>query len=76
MCLDTPAAWARLTPTPVLRLSLAEIRFLLRAVLPLPPFTVAAALALLAYQQRRKATAYRSHRKRRLRQLEALLYLP
>jgi len=31
---------------------------------------------LLAYQQRRKATAYRSHRKRRLRQLEALLYPP
>jgi hypothetical protein len=60
----------------VLRLSLAEVRFLLRSVLPLPPFDAAAALALLAYQQRRKAIAYRSHRARRLRQLEGLSQPP
>ena len=76
MPLDTPDAWTHLAQTPLLRLSLAEVRFLLRAVLPLPPFAVPAALALLHYQQQRKATAYRSHRKRRLLQLKALLQPP
>jgi hypothetical protein len=66
VCLDRPASWALLTPTPLLRLSLAEVRVLLRAVLPLPPINVAAALALVLYHQQRKAVAYRSHRKRRL----------
>ena len=55
-----------------IRLSLAEVRLLLRALLPLPLFDLEAALALLRYQQRRKATSYRSHRKRRLRRLHEL----
>ncbi len=42
---------------------------LLRALLPLPVFDPPAALAWLAYQQRRKLAAYRSHRQRRLRRL-------
>mgnify|MGYP007022271120 CR=1 FL=1 len=50
-------------------LSVAEVRVLLRAVLPLPVFDPGAALAWLSYQQRRKLTAYRSHRRRRLRRL-------
>jgi hypothetical protein len=52
-----------------LTLSLAEVRFFLRAVLPLPRLDAASALALLAYQQQRKVVAYRSHRKRVLKQL-------
>jgi len=76
VCLDRPTAWTLLTPTPLLRLSLAEVRVLLRAVLPLPPLDVPAALALVLYQQQRKASAYRSHRKRRLHQLEALAQPP
>ena len=72
VCLDPPAAWAALTPLPRLHLSLAEVRLLLRALLPPPVLDVAAALALLRYQQRRKAAAYRSHRKRTLRRLAAL----
>jgi hypothetical protein len=47
-------------------LSLSQVRCLLRAVLPQPVFDAAAALALLAYQQQRKAAAYRAHRKRTL----------
>lgn len=39
---------------------------MLRAVLPPPVLDVPRALALLAYHQRRKAAAYRAHRKRRL----------
>ena len=58
-----------MTPIPRLHLSLAEARLLLRAVLPQPVLDVAAALALLQYQQRRKAAAYHSHRKRTLRRL-------
>jgi len=38
-------------------------------VLPLPALDVPRALALLAYHQRRKAAAYRAHRKRRLASL-------
>ena len=49
--------------------SLAEICMLLRAILPQPLFDANAALALLAYQRRRKAAAYRSHRKRTLNRL-------
>ena len=61
-----------MTPLPRLPLSLAEARLLLRAILPQPVFDVAAALALLHYQQRRKAAAYRAHRKRTLRRLDEL----
>ena len=57
-----------LPPVPV-GLSVTEVRVLLRAVLPLPVFDPAAALAWLAYQQRRKFAAYRAHRRRRLRLL-------
>ena len=56
--------------TPALKgLSLAEVRLLLRTVLPLPAFDPTAALDLLAYQRQRKAAAYHSHRKRRLKRL-------
>ena len=61
-----------LPPTPQIKLSLAEVRMLLRALLPLPVFDLEAALALLRYQQRRKAASYRSHRKRRLCRLDEL----
>ena len=57
-----------LPPVPV-GLSVSEVRVLLRALLPLPVFDAPAALAWLAYQQRRKLAAYRSHRRRRLRRL-------
>jgi hypothetical protein len=59
-------------PARVVRVSLAEAQVLLRALLPLPVWDVAAALALVAYQQRHKTAAYRSHRKRRLLALQAL----
>ena len=59
-------------PARVVRVSLAEAQVLLRALLPLPVWDVAAALALVAYQQRHKTAAYRSHRKRRLHDLMAL----
>jgi hypothetical protein len=67
----TPALISRL-PARAVRLSLAEARLLLQALLPLPVLDVAAALARVAYQQRRKTAAYRSHRKRRLLALQAL----
>lgn len=54
------------------RLSLAEVRLLLRALLPLPVFDATAALDLLAYQRRRKLAAYCSHRRRTLRRLDEL----
>jgi hypothetical protein len=54
------------------KLSLAEVRLLLRALLPVPTFDREAALALVNYYQRHKATAYRSHRKRRLKRLDEL----
>ena len=50
-----------------------QVRLLLRVLLPQPVFDRAAALALIAYQQRHKRAAYHSHRRRRLRQ--ALLAL-
>ena len=61
-----------LPPTAEIKLSLAGVRMLLRALLPLPTFDLETALALLSYQQRRKAASYRSHRKRRLRRLDEL----
>ena len=65
---DLPSA----LPPVAVRMSLAEARLLLRALLPLPALDVAAVLALVAYQQRHKTAAYRSHRKRRLQALMAL----
>ena len=59
-----------LPPTAEIRLSLAEVRMLVRTLLPLPAFDVEGALALLNYQQRRKAASYCSHRNRRLRRLD------
>ena len=59
-------------PARPVRVSLAEVRVLLRALLPLPMWDMAAALAWVAYQQRHKTAAYRSHRKRRLLALQAL----
>jgi len=63
------AYWQALLPPAPVGLSVAEVRVLLRALLPLPTFDPLAALAWLAYQQRRKLAAYRSHRQRRLRRL-------
>ena len=63
---------ALLPPAPALRLSVAEVRLLLRALLPLPRFDLLAAVALLRYQRRHKLAAYWSHRKRRLQRLEVL----
>ena len=59
-------------PPRAVRVSLAEARLLLRARVPVPVLDVAAVLALVAYQQRHKTAAYRSHRKRRLLALQAL----
>ncbi len=53
----------------MLPLSLADVRFLLRVLLPQPTLDLPAALAWLAYQHQRKAAAYRSHRTRVLAQL-------
>ncbi len=61
-----------LPPTAEIKISLAEVRMLLRALLSLPVFDLEMALALLAYQQRRKAASYRSHRKRQLCRLDEL----
>lgn len=63
---------AALLPPMAVRISLAEVGGLLRALLPLPGWNVAAALAWVAYQQRRKTAAYRSHRLRKLFDLMAL----
>ena len=60
---------AQLLPPLPVGLSVTEVRVLLRALLPLPAFDAPTALAWLAYQQRRKLAAYRSHRRRRLRRL-------
>jgi len=67
-----PDLAALLPPAPALRLSVAEVRVLLRAVLPLPRLDLRAALALLRYQRRHKLAAYGSHRKRRLQRLADL----
>jgi hypothetical protein len=61
---------------PALRLSVAEVRLLLCALLPLPRRDLAAVLALLADQRRHKLAAYLSHRKRRLRLLAELALPP
>jgi len=61
-----------LPPAPALRLSVAEVRLLLRALLPLPCLDLRAAVALLRYQRRHKLAAYGSHRTHRLQRLEDL----
>jgi hypothetical protein len=58
-------------PPVAVRVSLTEAQVLLRALLPLPVLDVTAALAWVAYQQRRTTAAYGSHRKRRLLALQA-----
>ncbi len=55
-----------------LPLSVAQVRLLLQVVLPQPVLDLPAVLALIAYQQRHKYAAYRSHRKRLLAQLQGL----
>ena len=51
------------------RVSVAEVRRLVVAVLPLPEFDEGAALALLAYYQRHKEAAYCSARQHTLEKL-------
>ena len=72
MCLDPAQDLLSQLPPRAVRVSVAEARVLLRALLPLPVWDAAAALAWVAYQQRHKMAAYRSHRKRRLLALQAL----
>ena len=55
-----------------LPLSVAQVRLLLQVVLPQPVLDLPAVLDLIAYQQRHKYAAYRSHRKRLLAQLQGL----
>lgn len=63
-------AWAEQLPPTGGRVSVAAVRRLVVAVLPLPAFDEGAALALLAYYQRHKAAAYRSARQHTLHKLE------
>ena len=65
----TASQLAQLLPPAPLHLSLAQVRVLLRACLPLPALDVPHALALIHYQQRHKRAAYRAHRAQRLRLL-------
>jgi hypothetical protein len=53
-------------------LSVTQMRLLLQVALPLPVLDIPAALALIAYQQRQKQAAYRSHRKRIMKRLMTL----
>ena len=55
-----------------LPLSVAQLRLLLQVVLPQPVLDLPAVWELIAYQQRHKYAAYRSHRKRLLAQLQGL----
>jgi hypothetical protein len=48
----------------------AQVRLLLQTVLPQPVRDLPAVLDLIAYQQRHKHAAYRSHRKGLLAQLQ------
>jgi hypothetical protein len=51
--------------------SLPQVRWLLRAALPLPVLDPTLALALGAYWQRHNLAAYRSHRQRTRQRLAA-----
>jgi hypothetical protein len=70
--LPTPSEVPSLDPHPFLPLSVAQVRLLLQVMLPQPILDLPAALDLIAYQQRHKHAAYRSHRKRLLAQLQGL----
>ena len=72
ICLDglPTSSLLRALPSQPPRLpSLLQVRWLLRAALPLPVLDVALALALVAYWQRHNLAAYRSHRKGFLQRL-------
>ena len=78
VCLDAlpPSTLPQaLPPQPPRVPTLPQVRWLLRAALPLPILNPALALALVAYIQRPGAlwalAAYRSHRKRTLQRLAA-----
>jgi hypothetical protein len=58
-----------LLPPRPLGLSLPLVQGLLRALLPLPVWDAAAALAWIVYHQRHKWRAYWAHRRKRLRWL-------
>ncbi len=70
--LPTPAELASLDAHASLPLSVAQVRLLLQVALPQPMLDLPAALALIAYQQRHNYSAYCSHRKRLLAQLQGL----
>jgi hypothetical protein len=70
--LPTPGEVPSLDSHPSLPLSIAQVRLLLQVALPQPVLDLPAALALIAYQQRRNYAAYGSHRKRLLAQLQKL----
>ena len=74
VCLDDvpPSSLPQaLPPQPPRVPTLPQVRWLLRAALPLPVLDVALALALVAYWQRHNLAAYRSHRKRTFQRLIA-----
>ena len=74
VCLDDlppPILPQALSPQPPRVPTLPQVRWLLRAALPLPVLDAALALAHLAYWQRHNLAAYRSHRKRTLQRLVA-----
>ena len=61
-------AWKERAPA----LTLNQVRLLLTSVLPRAVFDAERALFLVLYYQRRNHAAYLSHRRRKLRELEAL----
>ncbi len=66
----TASQLALLLPPAPITLSLAQVALLLRACLPLPLLNPQGAVDLVAYHQRHKCAAYRSHRDQRLRLLD------
>jgi len=61
-------AWQDRAPA----LTLNQVRLLLTSVLPTPVFDAERALFLVRYYQRRNHAAYLSHRRRKLKELEAV----